>query len=188
MAYRTLTALGSIALVLALDRRANAQVCGDDAVTGDEACDDGNLFGGDGCAANCTVERDLLCGLAEASNSTIQSRFFEIPLALNGQVVLTVGGLRTSAPQAPVPFVFRTAFIAPSMVPGIAIACTTVAEAPGWGPGNAGGGVIDCGAMRLDGVDVAVTIDAGQPSPAPVAVRSGSRPVGSAIFELGLAN
>ena len=36
--------------------------CGDGALTSDEACDDGNLVGGDGCAANClSVERGYSC-------------------------------------------------------------------------------------------------------------------------------
>ncbi len=30
--------------------------CGDDAVNGSEACDDGNLHGGDGCSSTCTIE------------------------------------------------------------------------------------------------------------------------------------
>ena len=35
------------------------EVCGDALLVGTEQCDDGNLDGGDGCRANCTVER---CG------------------------------------------------------------------------------------------------------------------------------
>ncbi len=36
-------------------------VCGDGVMEGDEACDDGNVDGGDGCSASCTIE-DPLCG------------------------------------------------------------------------------------------------------------------------------
>jgi len=31
-------------------------VCGDGEINGDDTCDDGNLFGGDGCSPSCTVE------------------------------------------------------------------------------------------------------------------------------------
>ena len=40
-------------------------VCGDSAVTGDEACDDGNVVGSDGCSADCqTVEPGFTCPAA----------------------------------------------------------------------------------------------------------------------------
>jgi cysteine-rich repeat protein len=37
------------------------QVCGDGVVTPGEACDDGDLAGGDGCSATCTVESGYAC-------------------------------------------------------------------------------------------------------------------------------
>ena len=35
--------------------------CGNRVIDADEACDDGNLRGGDGCAADCTVEDGFIC-------------------------------------------------------------------------------------------------------------------------------
>src|SRR5512144_716472 len=37
--------------------RAAASVCGNGAIEAGEACDDGNLIGGDGCSSACTVEQ-----------------------------------------------------------------------------------------------------------------------------------
>ncbi len=37
-------------------------VCGDGILEGDEACDDGNLLGGDGCDGDCAVEDGWVCG------------------------------------------------------------------------------------------------------------------------------
>ena len=45
-------------------------ICGDGAVTGDEACDDGNKAGSDGCSADCsTVEGGFTCPAAGGSCS-----------------------------------------------------------------------------------------------------------------------
>ncbi|PKN54348.1 MAG: hypothetical protein CVU56_27125, partial [Deltaproteobacteria bacterium HGW-Deltaproteobacteria-14] len=49
-------------------------ICGDGAVVGDEACDDGHLRGGgggaeDGCAADCTVEPGWACAASDAGVS-----------------------------------------------------------------------------------------------------------------------
>jgi cysteine-rich repeat protein len=43
-------------VVCSLPLAAAAQLCGDGTMESDEECDDGNTFGGDGCAANCTAE------------------------------------------------------------------------------------------------------------------------------------
>jgi cysteine-rich repeat protein len=187
---RTGSALGSLALVLAFCQPCLAQTCGDGATSGGEACDDANTSGGDGCAANCTLERDLTCGLAQGSTSTARTEVFSIPTNLTGQVVLTVGGMRPDAPTAPVPFVIRAANaqIAPVSLPGLGTSCTAVGEIPGWGPGNAGGGFIDCGSTRLSGIDVTVTLDHADPQPTPVAEHRGMGPAGSVTFDLGMTN
>jgi cysteine-rich repeat protein len=41
--------------------RRTAAVCGDGRREGEEACDDGNMAPGDGCAADCTVEDGYVC-------------------------------------------------------------------------------------------------------------------------------
>jgi cysteine-rich repeat protein len=48
---------GSSTIVVA----AVTRVCGDGRRTSDEACDDGNTAGGDGCSADCTIESGFLC-------------------------------------------------------------------------------------------------------------------------------
>src|SRR5689334_23220983 len=50
-----------LVLALAACGQAAAPVCGDGLVEGTEACDDGNLAPGDGCAATCTVETGYAC-------------------------------------------------------------------------------------------------------------------------------
>lgn len=176
----------SLAMLLALDRPA-AAACGDGDRTAEEDCDDGNTVGGDGCAANCTHERQLTCALQPASTTAIHTARSTTLSPLAGQIVLSVG--RSRAGEDTVPFVVRAAesFIAPAFVGVVGISCTTLVESPQWGAGNAGGGVIDCGAMPLDGIDVSVTADAAQPAATPVAARSGSGPMGSAILALNLS-
>ena len=48
-------------------------VCGNQMLEGDEGCDDGNTFGGDGCAANCSVEEQHLCAVGSGSTLTMQT-------------------------------------------------------------------------------------------------------------------
>merc|ERR1711970_959523 len=44
------------------------QICGDQQISGSEACDDGNTLGGDGCSADCsTVEKGFVCHVAKLS-------------------------------------------------------------------------------------------------------------------------
>lgn len=190
MVKRIAVSVGALGLWLAMASPIAAQTCGDGATTGGEECDDANQLGGDGCAANCTLERELTCALAAGATSNIQSAFFAIPTDLSGQVVLAVGGLRADQPTAPVPFVIPAAraFIAPVALPGVGTACTAVGEIPGWGPGNAGGGLIDCGSTRLTGVDVSVTLDHADAPPTPTVEHSGTGPQGSVTFELGMAS
>lgn len=42
-------------------------VCGDSAIVGDEACDDGNTTAGDGCSATCAVETGFVCSGAPST-------------------------------------------------------------------------------------------------------------------------
>jgi cysteine-rich repeat protein len=78
-------------------------ICGDGVRQGSEQCDDGNNYGGDGCAANCTLESDLTLNLGSVetskSNALVQSELFSIPLPITGSQVLTVGARRTRPVQ-----------------------------------------------------------------------------------------
>ena len=181
--------IASLVAILAVGGPVHA-VCGDGDVGVEEECDDGNPFGGDGCAANCTTERLVTCALRTASATTLQTDRFAIPAPLVGQIALAVGRLRPATPDEAIPFVLRAAesFIAPALVSVIGISCTTPIESEEWGPGNAGGGIIDCGPTRFDGVDVQVTADGALPEAAPAVARAGSGPLGSAIFELSLSS
>ncbi|MBX3025817.1 hypothetical protein KF840_12995 [bacterium] len=187
---RTVGRALSALLVLTTVGSADAQTCGDGAMSGGETCDDGNTVGGDGCAANCTLERVVTCTLAQESSATVKTVSFTLPSALAGQLVLAVGDRREDRPAEPVPFVIPAAHahLAPSMVPGLGLSCTVLGEIPGWGPGNAGGGLIDCGTARLDGIDAIVSVDASAADPTPATVRSGTGPVGSSAFELGVSS
>ena len=179
-----------LAFILVVPTFALAQTCGDHATSGGEECDDGNTVGGDGCAANCTLESELRCELAQGSGKTVQAAFFTIPSPLSGQLSLRVGGLRADRPADPVPFVIpkESVFFPLAVIPGIATSCTIAAEIPGWGEANAGGGLIDCGSSRLDGVDVQATLDSAAAQPALMVARSGTGAMGSVSFEIGLSS
>ncbi|MEO8605166.1 MAG: hypothetical protein ABI629_21540 [bacterium] len=184
---RAMTLLALLLCVLAASRPCRAQTCGDSVRVCDEECDDANTVGGDGCAANCTLEHDLTCTLAQGSGTTLMTTVFSVPTALTGQIVLTVGGVRAGAPADPVPFVIRVdgSYLGLTQIAGIGASCTTVGDLSGWGPGNAGGGLIDCGSARVGDIDVSVSVDSTEPAPTPTVARSGGGTPGGAAFEIG---
>ena len=116
-------------------------LCGDGMMQGSEACDDGNNYGGDGCAANCTLEADTLLNFGDQastqSSTVVQTVAFGITLPITGSQILTVGKQRARAVaradgmppfhEGDLPFVGLTernrARIDPIPVPGFACAC-----------------------------------------------------------------
>jgi len=73
-------------------------VCGDGTMLGSETCDDGNNYGGDGCAANCTLESDVVLNLGDVattnSGAVIQGASFAVDMSITGSQVLTIGAPR----------------------------------------------------------------------------------------------
>jgi cysteine-rich repeat protein len=147
--------------------------CGNGAVdAAGEECDDGNLEGGDGCAANCTAERRRAAQLdGSRSFATVQTEPFRVSLdRLVGTMVLTTGAARAAAVRGPddqqrfrpgeIPVVVRDGDLAfePISIPGSRCACVRGIEAAALGAGNVARGVIGCGAPLHD-VDAVMTID-----------------------------
>lgn len=123
-------------------------ICGDGVTEADagEQCDDSNNYGGDGCAANCTLEEDFDLNLGASpaqsqSSATVQTISFPISLPLTGRVVITYGEAREQASVgvdgftnfAPNEIPLATVidknqvdgegFVDPISVPGVACAC-----------------------------------------------------------------
>jgi cysteine-rich repeat protein len=69
--------------------------CGDGITTPPEECDDGNNYGGDCCAANCTFETDLPLDFGNSetslSSATVQTGLFKLSLVVTGSQVTTAG-------------------------------------------------------------------------------------------------
>lgn len=74
-------------------------VCGNGQREGSETCDDGNNYGGDGCAANCTLETDLTLNLGDQastqSGAIVQTIQFSLALPITGSQIFTIGQPRT---------------------------------------------------------------------------------------------
>jgi len=115
-------------------------VCGNGEREGSEGCDDGNGHGGDGCAANCTVESDLVLNLgdqtASQSGALLQTIGFRLELPITGSQVFTIGQPRRQAVRGiggatfepgALPFVGvvekNRGRIDPIVVPGLVCAC-----------------------------------------------------------------
>ena len=138
-----------------------AAVCGNGTVEGDEQCDDGNTFGGDGCAANCTTETRQDCVFGEGTGANVQTAIFAIPLALTGKQVLTTGTPRTSDPNMIAPIVIKAADVAfdPVQVPGLVCACVRAGAKDEYGPGNSGLGQTSCSDAGLQDINYVTTVD-----------------------------
>jgi hypothetical protein len=106
------------------------------ACTSDSGCPSGKCihcktFGGDGCAANCTTETDVVMTLkpghatglnidAGTSGAVVHGDILTIPLPLNGTQTITIGGKGT---DGHVPAVIKAASIQFLKIPVSSIAC-----------------------------------------------------------------
>ena len=147
--------------------------CGDGAVNVEgEECDDGNNFGGDGCAANCTNEIRRTTMLdPDKSKSTVQLQTLPIVLTVTGTQTLTAGTARDTAVIGPggvqlfapnqIPLALKTADVQfdPVVVTGIACACVRALDVEVYGPGNSGSGVVGCGDEGLTDIDFLAQFD-----------------------------
>src|SRR6185436_2066394 len=97
------------------------------------ACIHCKPFGGDGCAANCTMEKDvnfaLVPGVTEGfeiapgtSGVVVFSAFLTIPLELQGSLVLTVGEEK----DGDIPVAVKSANIDFPAIPVLSLACACV--------------------------------------------------------------
>jgi len=133
-----------------------AQVCGNGVVEAPEECDDGGFcigssnagtacradadcpggqcraFGGDGCAANCTTERDvrfnLVPGVAQGfslapgTSGVVANAFLTLPIPLDGWLILTLGKERNGE----IPVVVKENAIQFPAVEVLSLACGCV--------------------------------------------------------------
>src|SRR3990172_495695 len=87
---------GTVCLVFLLacgddDGGGGQSLCGNGHVEDGETCDDGNNFGGDGCAANCTDEDERTFVPGPGSQAVGQLQNAGIPFDITGQFTVTTG-------------------------------------------------------------------------------------------------
>jgi len=134
--------------------------CGNGTVDPGEECDDGNTWGGDGCAANCTTEVKVPCTLSSTAGATLQTSLFAVPIPISGSQALTVGKASTGTGEVPAVIRADEMVFNPVSVPGLVCACVRGGEVPDrYGPGNAASGLIGCGSQGLKDVDYLASID-----------------------------
>ncbi|MBI1817243.1 MAG: hypothetical protein HYR72_19910 [Deltaproteobacteria bacterium] len=157
--------------------------CGDGVTVPSEECDDGGTCiggsnagapctfgptcdvgvctptGGDGCAANCTNELSVPLGF-QLSDQTcgigVGCRPFN--LVASGTGLWRIG---KPNPDGSLPIAIRADEVSPHplSVQGLGCACLRGIPVPEFGLGNAGHGVLYCGAFGFSGVDVNTGID-----------------------------
>ncbi|MBX3027045.1 hypothetical protein KF840_19245 [bacterium] len=139
-------------------------VCGNGQLEPGEECDDGNNFGGDGCAVNCTTE-DVRVGIFNPAETTalVQTEALPITLNLTGQQTFRTGHARATAttlasggtfPAGQIPTVIRADELRfnPVQIPGLVCACVRGIPVPAFGPGIAANGSIGCSDQGLTDV------------------------------------
>ena len=145
--------------------------CGNGHLDGTEECDDGNNFGGDGCAANCTTE-DVRVGVFDSTKtvSVVQTEAIPITLNLTGQQTFRTGHKLDNAtelvngdtvPAGAIPVVIKASELLfdPVKITGLVCACVRGIPVEAFGVGIAGSGLIGCGAQGLTDVDYRVVQD-----------------------------
>lgn len=151
-----------LGLILMLAAESPAFVCSNAVVEVGEECDDGNRFGGDGCASNCTRETRRSFPLDPSrSRAFTQLRSFAVNIPLEGLVVFTTG--KPGADNGDIPLVVRVPDLRfdPIRVPGVACTCVRPREFPEtfeFGPGNVALGILHCGSQGFS-FDVSVVQD-----------------------------
>ena len=146
-------------------------VCGDGTKQAGEECDDGNNFGGDGCAANCTTE-DARVGVFNPAETVavVQTEAIPIMLNLTGQQTFRTGHARATAttlasggniPAGEIPAVIKAdeLLFNPVSVTGLVCACVRGIPVPSFGPGISASGSIGCGDQGLSNIDYRIIQD-----------------------------
>jgi cysteine-rich repeat protein len=134
-------------------------VCGNGKKEAAEECDDGNTFGGDGCAANCTSETDHNCTFSGDSIATLQTILFAVSLPLEGSQSLTIGKATDSSGEIPAVIKADSMHFAPVSLAGVACVCVRGGNLAGFGPGNAAYGTLGCGQQGLADVSYLTSMD-----------------------------
>jgi cysteine-rich repeat protein len=135
-------------------------ICGDSVIDVGEDCDDGNTYGGDGCAQNCTNETVRDFPLDPTRTGAI-TQFSDQLVQLNfGGSLKFVTGRPGEDGLIPVAVPSKDAKFGRIPVPGVACACVrSLEQAASFGPGNAGVGLIRCGSGELGVSSVTVSRD-----------------------------
>ena len=136
-----------------------------------EECDDGNNFGGDGCATNCTTE-DVRVGVFNPAETiaVVQTEAIPITLNLTGQQTFHTGHARPTAatlasggsfPAGQIPTVIKAdeLLFNPVPVTGLVCACVRGIPVPAFGPGIAANGSIGCSDQGLTDIDYRMVQD-----------------------------
>ncbi len=145
--------------------------CGNGTRLGDEECDDGNNFGADGCAANCTNET-ARAGVFDVmrTTATVQTEAIPIPLVLTGSWTFRTGkrlavdrpladGTVSRAGEIPAAVRADEIIFPPVMVPGLVCACVRGIPFETFGPGNASSGSIACGESGIQAANYRLVQD-----------------------------
>lgn len=183
-----------LGLFVGLPTDVAAQICGNDVPEFDEECDDGNAFGGDGCAANCTRERVFRFALRrsgdDSSHSRLQTLSVGFSAMLNGSLTMHLGAERPTTNIDGVFFDVGEIPLAFSREGSGVIAsnetCIRLFEAPELGPMNFGAGKVACGDAGLTDLEIVSVVDADVG--VPITYVGGVGPRGSAVVDIRLSH
>lgn len=164
----------AIALGASCDDEPPTGVCGNGTEDEGEECDDGNNFGGDGCAANCT-EETARTGQFDSTRTIaiVQTEGLgPIRIPLVGSQTFRTGKPRDTTttlatgdpiPAGHIPVVLRASELLfdPVVVPGLVCACVRGSIPAGevFGPLNFATGAIACGEEGLQDIDYRLVQD-----------------------------
>ena len=131
-------------------------ICGNKAIEAFEDCDDGNQFGGDRCAANCTFETTYVFQIdADRSDFRLQTRLAafppDTPPGLSATITLIAGAPGPDG-RMPVAIPANGVFFSPIQTGRACTCLRPVTDDARFGPGNVGAAFIGC--LGLPGVNI----------------------------------
>ncbi len=136
-------------------------VCGDGKQATTEECDDHNTVGGDGCAANCTIETTRVFSFSPQRSAVrlqtpIHAFFSDSQPGVSGTIALTTGN---PGANGIMPLVIKAngVNLAPIQIGPVCVCMRASVRSDLFGPGNIGAGVIGC--SGLDQVNAAMALD-----------------------------
>jgi cysteine-rich repeat protein len=146
-------------------------LCGNNTEDDGEECDDGNIFGGDGCAANCTTEDERVGTFnPEETIAVVQTEAIPITLNLTGQQTFRTGHMRDTVtnqvgggtiPAGQIPAVIRAdeLLFDPVRVTGLVCACVRGIPVEAFGPGISASGGVACADGALSDINYRMVQD-----------------------------